>query len=115
MIVGRLDVVERGAQPVDGFGLLGGAGEIAFFPGVVVDVIQVVAVEPGVRPERQKVTGREGLADVRIIEALYRSAAARQPVLLPESNAEQRPSKDQVINKPKVKEPELVHTEPPTK
>ena len=58
--------------------------------------------------------GREGLADVRIIEALYRSADAGEPVRLEPFEQERRPDLDQADSRPAVRpEPELVNTEPP--
>jgi glucose-fructose oxidoreductase len=61
-------------------------------------------------------SGWEGLADVRIIRALYRSADTGQPVTLePFDKDQDRPSLDQEIKRPPVKKPELVNTESPTK
>lgn len=56
--------------------------------------------------------GDEGLADVRIIEALYRSAATRKPVPVNIESPKSRPSVDQVIERPPVPEQELVHVAP---
>jgi glucose-fructose oxidoreductase len=68
-------------------------------------------VMTGVDPEPN---GREGLADVRVIEALYASIAKCRPVSLGPFSKTERPSLDQEIRKPKVSEPELVNTEAPT-
>jgi glucose-fructose oxidoreductase len=57
-------------------------------------------------------SGWEGLADVRVIRALYRSADTGQPVSLEPFTKEYRPSLDQEITRPAVKEPQLVNTEP---
>ena len=59
-------------------------------------------------------SGWEGLADVRIIRALYRSADTGQPVTLEPFTKEDRPSLDQEIRRPGVKKPELVNTEAPS-
>ncbi len=60
-------------------------------------------------------SGWEGLADVRVIRALYRSADTGQPVTLePFDKDEDRPSLDQEIRRPPVKKPELVNTEAPS-
>jgi glucose-fructose oxidoreductase len=57
-------------------------------------------------------SGWEGLADVRVIRALYRSADTGQPVTLePFDKDEDRPSLDQEIRRPPVSKPELVNTE----
>lgn len=56
-------------------------------------------------------SGEEGMADVRIIEALYRSARTSKPVQLKPYDKETRPSGDQEIHCPPIKEPELVKVE----
>lgn len=58
-------------------------------------------------------SGTEGLADVRIIEALYHSAATGKSVKLNEFQAHARPTEEQVIIRPAVKKPELVHADSP--
>ena len=60
-------------------------------------------------------SGLEGLADVRVIRALYRSADTGQPVALEPFSKEDRPSLDQEIRRPPVKKPQLVNTESPSK
>ena len=45
-------------------------------------------------------SGWEGLADVRVIRALYRSADTGQPVSLAPFSKEDRPSLDQEIRRP---------------
>jgi predicted dehydrogenase len=66
----------------------------------------------GASPES---SGLEGLADVRVIRALYRSADTGRPVTLEPFTKEDRPSLDQEIRRPPVKEePELVNTESPS-
>ncbi len=59
-------------------------------------------------------SGWEGLADVRVIRALYRSADTGQPVTLPPFSKEDRPSLDQEIRRPAVRKPDLVNTEAPS-
>jgi predicted dehydrogenase len=59
-------------------------------------------------------SGWEGLADVRVIRALYRSADTGQPVTLDPFEKEDRPSPDQEIRRPPVRKPELVNTEAPS-
>lgn len=60
-------------------------------------------------------SGAEGLADVRVIQALNRSAETGQPVRLPPPPAGIRhPSLAQEIQRPPVREPELVHAKPPS-
>jgi predicted dehydrogenase len=66
----------------------------------------------GAEPEP---SGWEGLADVRVIRALYRSADTGQPVTLdPFDKDTQRPSLDQEISRPPVRKPDLVNTDAPS-
>jgi glucose-fructose oxidoreductase len=59
--------------------------------------------------------GREGLADVRIIEALYRSVETHEPVkLAPFRAAGDRPGPRRIIHCPPVAAPELFHAQPAT-
>jgi len=59
-------------------------------------------------------SGWEGLADVRIIRALYRSADTGQPVTLEPFSKDDRPSLEQELRRPPVSQPELVNTESPS-
>jgi len=58
--------------------------------------------------------GHEGLADVRIVRALYESARIGQSVALPPFEKRQRPTPALEIERPAVKKPELVHAESPS-
>jgi glucose-fructose oxidoreductase len=60
-------------------------------------------------------SGEEGLADVRVIRALYRSARRARPVRLAAPTARRRrePTMRQEITKPAVRMPRLVHASPP--
>lgn len=59
-------------------------------------------------------SGWEGLADVRIVEALYRSAKKGKPIRLSAFEKHQRPSKRQVITRPAVnRPPKPVGVKPP--
>ena len=59
-------------------------------------------------------SGIEGLADVRIIRALYRSAQTGHPEKLGEFTRNTRPSMAQEITRPAVREPELIHASSPS-
>jgi predicted dehydrogenase len=60
-------------------------------------------------------SGWEGLADVRVIRALYQSADSGRPVTLePFEPDDARPSMEQELRRPPVRKPELVKTESPT-
>ncbi len=69
-------------------------------------------IQEGRAPEP---SGAEGLADVRVIEALYRSAETRRPVNLPPPpEGIRRPTLAQEIRRPPVREPELVNAKAPS-
>jgi glucose-fructose oxidoreductase len=57
--------------------------------------------------------GREGLADVRIIQALAASAKSGRAVRLDAFEKERRPAARQRIDRPAVREPGLVHASSP--
>ena len=59
-------------------------------------------------------SGREGLADVRVIRALLESAESRRPVRLDEFERHRRPSPSQEIRKPPVSKPRLIHVDAPS-
>jgi predicted dehydrogenase len=60
-------------------------------------------------------SGQEGLADVRVVQALYRSALSHQPVSLKPMTLAQRPDRDQEIRRPPIRKmPELVRAAPPS-
>ncbi|MFL5532723.1 MAG: Gfo/Idh/MocA family protein [Gemmatimonadales bacterium] len=59
-------------------------------------------------------SGWEGLADVRIIRALYGSADTGQPVTLEPFSKDNRPSMKQELRRPPVSKPKLVNTEAPS-
>jgi predicted dehydrogenase len=58
-------------------------------------------------------SGEEGLADVRIIRALYKSAALGRPVKLAPRRARPAPSPGQEIHCPPVRFPKMVNAQPP--
>ena len=59
-------------------------------------------------------SGLEGLIDVAIVEALYRSAKTGRPVSLSLPDKEQWPAHDQVIKRPPVQKPMLVRVKSPS-
>jgi len=60
-------------------------------------------------------SGAEGLADVRIIRAIFESARTHRSVKIPRLVKRTRPSRKQEISRPPVKMPELVNTEAASK
>jgi glucose-fructose oxidoreductase len=68
-----------------------------------------------IREDREpEPNGLEGLADVRIIEAIYRSAMERRPIHIPAIHKLTRPEPEQAMRKPAVKKPRLVGVESPS-
>jgi glucose-fructose oxidoreductase len=67
-------------------------------------------IREGQEPEP---TGEEGLADVRVIRALYASAARGRPVRLAPRRTTKRPSRKNVHDRPPPREPKLIGAAPP--
>jgi glucose-fructose oxidoreductase len=59
-------------------------------------------------------SGEEGLNDVRIIEALYRSADTGRPVALKGLRPVRHPTSAQIISRPPVKKPKLIQVQSPS-
>jgi len=68
-------------------------------------------IRQGKEPEP---SGEEGLIDVQIISAAYRSAQHGQPVPIRIAKRQRRPEPSQEIDRPPVKEPELVNARLPS-
>ena len=66
------------------------------------------------RNKEPEPSGLEGLIDVQIVQALYRSAAQRKPIKLAPPAKRRWPTKKQVIRRPPVRKPTLVHTQSPS-
>ena len=60
-------------------------------------------------------SGLEGLADVRIVEAIYESARTKKTVPLPELPGLKRPTINQEIHRPAHGKPRVVHAKPPSR
>jgi glucose-fructose oxidoreductase len=54
-------------------------------------------------------SGKEGLADVRVIRALYESLDKGEPVRVKIDKPEKRPSAIQEIRRPPIQKPDLIH------
>jgi predicted dehydrogenase len=59
-------------------------------------------------------SGQEGINDVRIIRALYRSIEAEQPIRIGKLEKDERPHLGQEMKRPAVKEPALVRAAAPS-
>jgi predicted dehydrogenase len=64
-------------------------------------------VEPGP-------SGREGMADVRVVEALLEASRTGVPVKLEPWERQQRPDLSQLINKPPVRKPDTIRAPSPS-
>ena len=60
-------------------------------------------------------SGAEGLADVRIVRALYQSLRSGRPTRLGRVGHGRRPRPEQAIHRPPVEEPSLVHVTAPNR
>jgi predicted dehydrogenase len=59
-------------------------------------------------------SGLEGLIDVQIVQALYRSAKSGKPVMLQPPKKQQWPTMKQVVRRPPVSKPKLVKVKSPS-
>ena len=59
-------------------------------------------------------SAEEGLADVRVIRALYRSIASGEAVALPPYQRRERPSLEQEIRRPPIEKPAVIHAQAPS-
>jgi predicted dehydrogenase len=59
-------------------------------------------------------SAEEGLADIRIIRALYKSIDTGQPVELAPYERRERPSLEQEIRRPPIEKPAVIHAEAPS-
>jgi predicted dehydrogenase len=78
------------------------AAEISYFSDCVLN------------DEEPEPSGLEGLADVRIVQAIYESAQTRKPVRIPELPAKKRPTMDQEIRRPAHEKPKTVRAKSPS-
>ena len=68
-------------------------------------------IQKNIEPEP---SGLEGLLDVQIVQALYRSAKTGKPVLLRPANKRKWPTIQQVVRRPPVSKPRLVKVKSPS-
>jgi glucose-fructose oxidoreductase len=66
------------------------------------------------RDRQPEPSGIEGLADIRIVQAILKSAWTRKPVRLPAFERHQRPTKRQEFKMPAVRKPKAVHASSPS-
>ena len=60
-------------------------------------------------------SGLEGLADVRIVEAIYEAVRMKKSVPIPELPPKRRPTLNQEIHRPAHGKPRIVHAKPPSR
>ncbi len=68
-----------------------------------------------VKDKEPEPSGLEGLADVRILEAIYESARTRKAVRIPELPHRKRPAITQEIHRPAHGKPEVIQAKPPSR
>lgn len=78
------------------------AAEISYFSDCILE---------GKDPEP---SGEEGLADVRVVEAIYRSVQSGKPVMLSPFERKERPGPQQEIHRPAHGEPKTVQAKAPS-
>ena len=66
------------------------------------------------RNKEPEPSGTEGLIDVQIVQALYRSSAQRTPISLRLPAKKRWPTKRQVVTRPPVRKPRLVRVKSPS-
>ena len=66
------------------------------------------------RNKEPEPSGTEGLIDVQIVQALYRSSAQRTPIALRLPAKKRWPTKRQVVTRPPVRKPRLVRVKSPS-
>jgi len=59
-------------------------------------------------------SAEEGLADIRVIRALYQSMASGSPVELAHYERHERPSLEQEIRRPPIEKPQVIHAQAPS-
>jgi glucose-fructose oxidoreductase len=75
---------------------------------------EIVTFSDCVRERKEpEPSGLEGLADVRVIQAIHHSAARGRVVELAPETEPRHPGRDQEMRRPPVREPELVEVRPP--
>jgi predicted dehydrogenase len=67
------------------------------------------------RNKEPEPSGLKGLADVRVIEAIYHSIQTRRTVAIPQIGVRKRPEKGQEIHRPAHEKPETFHAHPPSR
>jgi len=67
------------------------------------------------RGKEPEPSGLEGLADVRIVEAIYESARTKKAVHIPEPPGKKRPTLSQEIHRPAHGKPQVIQAKPPSR
>jgi predicted dehydrogenase len=94
---------------------LNGHTQIKRFPAGDQFAAELIYFSDCIRRNRDpEPSGVEGLIDVQIIEALYRSSAQRKPIKLKLPAKSSWPTKQQVIHRPPVRKPSLVRAKSPS-
>jgi len=94
---------------------LNGKTKVTRFPASDQFAAELVYFSDCIRRNREpEPSGVEGLIDVQIVQALYRSSVQRKPIALRLPPKSRWPRKRQVITRPPVRKPQLVHVKSPS-
>ena len=67
------------------------------------------------KDKKPEPSGLEGLADVRIVEAIHESARMKRAIRVPDLPAQRRLQVTQEIHRPAHGKPQMIHTKPPSR
>jgi predicted dehydrogenase len=112
----RLDPAYEYAGPRKSFLTIDGKAKATTYPKVDQFAPELVYFSNCILEDRQpEPSGEEGLADVRILEAIVRAAETGKTVRLGSFSRKERPSLLQWIRKPPVRKPDTVHAPSPSR
>ena len=67
------------------------------------------------KDKKPEPSGMEGLADIRIVEAIHESARTKRAIRVPDLPAQRRLQVTQEIHRPAHGKPQMIHTKPPSR
>jgi predicted dehydrogenase len=67
------------------------------------------------KDKKPEPSGMEGLADIRIVEAIHESARTKRAIRMPDLPAQRRLQATQEIHRPAHGKPQMIHTKPPSR
>jgi glucose-fructose oxidoreductase len=111
----RVDPAYEYVGPLKQHITLGGKTKVREFPSRDQFAPELVYFSDCIlRDTNPEPSGREGLIDVQIVQALYRSSQSGKPVALSSPHKKQWPTSKQVMKRPPVRKPKLVKVQSPS-